>query len=147
MRNTNVPRALGIPNPAAYQVLCKYISEIWPELQNYFEKQTKDQSHIISRIHIRKMKKTNSLFSMNYKNWQTDGTPEPDLLLGAKYLVHADISNYFSSIYTHAISWALVGKDTAKEEKNNSEKWYNKLDFYTRKIKSGETHGLKDSYF
>ncbi len=142
MRNTNVPRALGIPNPATYQLLCKYISEIWPELQSFFEEQTKDQNHIISRIHIRQMLNTDSLFSMNYKNWRIDGTPEPDLLLGAKYLVHADISNCFPSIYTHALSWALVGKDFAKQTRNASNAWYNKLDLYVRNIKAGETHGL-----
>ena len=111
MRNINTPRPLGIPNPAAYQCLCKYISEIWPQFQQYFEEETKAQEHIISRTHIRKMKESDSLFSMNYKNWKDDGTPEPDLLLGAKYLIHADVSNCFPSIYTHALSWALVGKE------------------------------------
>src|SRR5699024_11042697 len=115
MRNINTPRPLGIPNPAAYQRLCKYISEIWPQLQQYFEEETKNQEHIISRTHIRKMKDSDSLFSMNYSNWKDDGTPEPDLLLGARYLVHADVSNCFPSIYTHALSWALVGKDVAKQ--------------------------------
>lgn len=83
MRNINTPRPLGIPNPVAYQCLCKYISEIWPQLQQYFEAETKAQEYIISRTHIRKMKGSDSLFSMNYKNWKDDGTPEPDLLLGA----------------------------------------------------------------
>lgn len=142
IRNINTPRPLGIPNPVAYQHLCKYISEIWPQLQQYFEKKTKGQNHLISRTHIRKMKDSDSLFSMNYKNWKVDGTPEPDLLLGARYLVHADVSNCFPSIYTHALSWALVGKDVAKQNQADNSQWYNKLDFYTRNVKFGETHGL-----
>lgn len=142
IRNINTPRPLGIPNPAAYQQLCKYISEIWPQLQQYFEEETKGQNHLISRTHIRKMKDSDSLFSMNYKNWKVDGTPEPDLLLGARYLVHADVSNCFPSIYTHALSWALVGKDVAKQNQADNSHWYNKLDFYTRNVKFGETHGL-----
>ncbi len=141
MRNVNTPRPLGIPNPATYQLLCKYVSDIWPQLQEYFENETKGQEHIISRTHIRKMRDSKGLFSMNYKDWKADGTPEPDLLLGARYLVHADISNCFPSIYTHALSWALVGKDLAKQNQNKAQ-WYNKLDFYTRNIKNGETHGL-----
>lgn len=141
-RNINTPRPLGIPNPAAYQQLCKCISDVWPNLQQHFEAQTKDQLHIISRTHIRKRKNSESLFSMNYKDWKADGTPEPDLLLGARYLVHADISNCFPSIYTHALSWALVGKDIAKQTQNDKTQWYNKLDFYTRNVKFGETHGL-----
>lgn len=142
MRSINTPRIFGIPNPAAYQRLCKYISEIWLQLKQYFEEETKNQEHIISRIHIRKIKDSDSLFSMNYKNWRIDGTPEPDLLLGKKYLVHADVSNCFPSIYTHALSWALVGKDLAKQNQIDSSHWYNQLDFYTRNVKNGETHGL-----
>ena len=142
MRNISTPRPLGIPNPASYQQLCKFISVNWPRFQQHFERETKGQEHIVSRTHIRKMKSSDSLFAMNYKNWKTDGTPEPDLLLGTKYLVRADISNCFPSIYTHALSWALVGKDVAKQNQKDRTQWYNKLDFYTRNIKNGETHGL-----
>ena len=142
MRNINTPRPFGIPNPISYHRLCKYISEIWHLLQEYFENETKGQNHKISRIHIRKMRDTPAIFFMNYKNWKVDGTPEPDLLLGAKYLVHADISNCFPSIYTHALSWALVGKDEAKRNQTTHHQWYTQLDKYTRNIKHGETHGL-----
>lgn len=41
MRNTNVPRALGVPNPATYQLLCKYLSEVWPELQSFLKNKQK----------------------------------------------------------------------------------------------------------
>lgn len=52
---------------------------------------------------------------MSYSNWKTDGTPEPDLLIGKRYVVKADISTCFPSIYTHSIPWALAGKATAKK--------------------------------
>lgn len=77
---------------------------------------------------------------MNYKDWRKDGSPEPDLLLGARYLVYADISNCFPSMYTHALPWALVGKDEAKRQRNSG--WFNKLDKTTRNLKNGETHGF-----
>ncbi len=142
IRNINIPRQFGIPNPMAYHYLCKYISDVWPSLQQYFKEQTEGQEYIISRIHIRRMKETPALFVMNYKNWRTDGTPEPDLLLGNKYLVNADISNCFQSMYSHALSWALASKDEAKQKKREDDQWYNKLDFYTRNIRNGETHGF-----
>ncbi len=56
---------------------------------------------------------------MNYSNWKTDGTPEPDLLIGKRYLVKADISTCFPSIYTHSIPWALIGKDDAKARRGS----------------------------
>jgi len=142
IRNINMPRPLGVPNPVAYHHLCECIATNWDKLQEHFQKVTVSHSHKISRIHIRKMKDKYHLFEMNYSNWKTDGTPEPDLLIGAKYLVKADISNCFPSIYSHALSWALVGKDVAKQNQRNHREWYNVLDFHTRNIHDGETHGL-----
>ena len=142
MRNVNVPRILGIPNPASYQRLCKSVSDYWMRLQSHFQDTTANNLYKISRIHIRKMKNKPYLFEMNYNNWWIDGTPDPDLLIGSKYLIKADISNCFPSIYSHAISWALVGKDTAKQNQSDHTQWYNILDFNTRNIHDGETHGL-----
>ena len=50
----------------------------------------------------------------NYKNWDDDGFPENDLLIRSNYIAKADISNCYPSIYSHSISWALVGKIEAK---------------------------------
>jgi len=141
MRNINVPRPLGIPNPVAYHNLCEVISGNWSKLQSYFRSQTENQSYKISRIHIRKRLGSSKLFEMNYNNWKIDGSPEPSLLIGMRYMVGADISNCFPSIYSHSLSWALVGKDVAKNNRNHGE-WYNELDRYTRNLKCGETHGL-----
>ena len=144
MRNINVPRPLGIPNPMAYQKLCRCLADNWDKLQTHFSNQTSNQNYKISRIHIRKLGKSNALFSMSYSNWKTDGTPEPDLLIGNRYIVRADISTCFPSIYTHAIPWALVGKTYAKEHsrKSDQSEWYNQIDHLTQNCKNGETHGL-----
>lgn len=144
MRNTNIPRQLGIPNPMAYYNLCKCISDHWSPIQAFFRRMTQKQGHIVSRIHLRKMVETKALFKMNYKNWKVDGTPEPDLLIGNRYIVHADISTCFPSIYTHSIPWALVGKDFAKQHAKKiwANEWYNQIDHYAQNCKNGETHGL-----
>lgn len=144
MRNTNVPRQLGIPNPIAYQKLCKCLSDNWRHIQAHIREKTKEQKHIVSRIHLRKMEGTKTLFKMNYGNWRMDGTPEPDLLIGSRYIVHADISTCFPSIYTHAIPWALIGKDIAKKHagKKWGNEWYNQIDHFEQNCKNGETHGV-----
>ena len=144
MRNTNVPRQLGIPDPRAYQLLCKCISDNWGNLQAYLRQKSQGQKHIISRIHLRKIAGTKALFKMNYGNWKYDGTPEPDLLIGSRYIVRADISTCFPSIYTHSIPWALMGKAFAKEHAGRkwASEWYNQIDHYTQNCKNGETHGV-----
>ena len=144
IRNTNVPRQLGIPNPMAYQKLCRCLSDNWDTLKQHFVQQTLNQDYKISRIHIRKCGNSDAIFSMNYSNWKIDGTPEPELLIGKRYIVKADISTCFPSIYTHSIPWALVGKAFAKEHsgKKYCKEWYNQIDRYAQNCKNGETHGL-----
>lgn len=142
MRNINIPRPIGIPTPMGYERLCSCLKEHWEKLQEHFQKTTAKQKHIISRIHIRKMRDTDALFQMNYKNWRTDGTPEPDIALGKRFMVAADISKCFPSIYTHALSWALVGKEIAKQNAKKQNEWYNQIDHWAQQSKNGETHGV-----
>lgn len=142
MRNNFIPRVLGIPPPMAHEILCKCISENWETIKRKFKENTEKEKYKVSRIHIRKMHDKNQLFEMNYNNYKIDGTPEIEILIGKRFLVKTDISTCFPSIYTHALVWALVGKETAKQNMKDSSKWYNKLDKCTSNESYGETHGL-----
>lgn len=142
IRNINIPRDIGIPNPMGYELLCKCLADNWSKIIDYFKEKTEEQQKIVSRIHIRKMRDTDALFEMNYKNWRIDGTPEPDIYIGKRYMVHADISKCYQSIYTHAIPWALVGREESKKNVHNEKEWYNELDHYVQNLKNGETHGI-----
>ena len=147
MRNVNIPRAFGIPTPMKYQRLCLALKDNWSELKQHFHQQTDNQEYRVSRVHLRKLYGKKELFEMNYKNWRTDGNPETGLLFlkpqgASKYLVKADISTCFPSIYSHSLPWALVGKDVAKANCHNDSLWYNKIDAACYTLKNGETHGL-----
>ena len=145
MRNIRIPRLMGIPNPFKYQKLCVELRDDWDKIRNHFHEQTDNQSYRISRIHVRKEYGEKRIFQMNYKNWRVDGNPESDLLINDKgtsrFLVQADVSMCFPSIYTHSIPWALVGKDLAKQ-KINYNTWYNRIDQACSDMRNGETHGL-----
>lgn len=146
MRNINIPRAFGIPTPMKYQLLCSTICQYWGEIKAHFHAQTDLQGYRVSRIHLRKLYDRKEIFEMNYKNWRIDGNPETGLLLNddkaSKFIVRADISTCFPSIYSHSIPWALVGKDVAKSNCNDDSQWYNKIDSACYTLKNGETHGL-----
>jgi len=166
IRNINIPRILSIPHPIAYKNKCQTITDNWEELQSYFQEKTKNNLHKVSRIHIRKIDNSskvfqtcyqdiddidlddypelivNHIFEMGHKNFCTDDYPEPKLLIGKRYIVKADISNCFPSIYTHSISWALVGKKDSKIHKTDTTKWYNQIDEKCRNLKDAETHGI-----
>lgn len=114
------------------------------KIAKHFSFYTHDQTYKVSRIHLRLKKDKKSLFEMNYKNHVLDGFPEDDLVIRSRYIVNCDISNCFPSIYSHSLSWALVGKTEAKKYAGPAHKklWYNQLDQYSRNIKNGETNGL-----
>lgn len=142
MRNINTPRAIGIPTPMGHERLCNCLKENWGEIQEHFRNTTANQKHIVSRIHIRKMRDTEALFQMNYKNWRVDGAPIPDIALGKRFMVSADISQCFPSIYTHVLPWALVGKTFAKQNSSKGDEWFNQIDHWAQRSKNGETHGI-----
>lgn len=152
MRNVNIPRTIGIPTPMKYQRLCVVLRDNWKEIRQHFHAQTEGDAYRVSRIHLRKIHGKKELFEMNYKDWRTDGNPETDLLFQrkrqdeseymSKYLVKADISTCFPSIYSHSVPWALVGKEEAKETCTDDTCWYNKIDSACSTLKNGETHGL-----
>ena len=133
------------PNPFKYQRLCVELKNDWDKIRNHFHLLTDGQSFRISRIHIRKEYNDKHIFKMNYKNWRVDGNPESDLLMHEKgpsrFIVRADISTCFPSIYTHSIPWALVGKEKAKQTVHD-DTWYNRIDQACSDMRNGETHGL-----
>lgn len=145
MRNIGIPRLMGIPNPFKYQRLCYEIKENWDKICKHFRVQTYGQEYRVSRIHVRKEYNEKRIFEMNYKNWRTDGNPETDLLINDKgtsrFVVKADISTCFPSIYTHSIPWALEGKENAKHT-IHKDTWYNRIDQACSDMRNGETHGL-----
>jgi hypothetical protein len=143
MRNISISRVLSIPYPTTYVNQCKSISDNWDNLKSHFYKKTEKDTFKKSQIHIRNMHKKKELFEMNYKDFDSKyGLLESEISIGAKYVVKADISNCFPSIYTHSISWALVGIEEAKKNRKCRLKWYNQLDSYTRALKDNETHGI-----
>lgn len=145
MRNISIPRLMGIPNPFKYQIACSELRDNWYKLRDHFHAQTDGQSYRVSRIHVRKEYDKKRIFEMNYKNWRVDGNPELDLLMHdnktSRFIVQADISTCFPSIYTHSIPWALVGKEKAKQSVHE-DTWYNRIDQVCSDMRNGETHGL-----
>lgn len=62
--------------------------------------------------------------------------------IGVRYVLQADVAEFYSSIYTHTIPWALYGKDKAKSSRNDILLPGNMLDSLSRNIQSGQTIGI-----
>ena len=134
-------RAMGIPHPLSYAQLCLTLESDWEKIKNKLKDNCINQKYKVSRIHFRKQAASGRLFKMNYHVWPFDGDPTPLIQIGATYRVSTDISMCFPSIYSHAVPWALVGKEMAKV-KRTSQFWFNRIDRDIRNCTDGETHGI-----
>ncbi len=64
------------------------------------------------------------------------------LSLEYDYILHTDISNCYSEIYTHAIPWALHTKPESKDQKFNEKLLGNKIDKIIQAMSYGQTNGI-----
>lgn len=61
-----------------------------------------------------------------------------------EYMARTDITNYYGSIYTHTISWALHGRATAKQNRGNTSSPLlgDSIDSLLQDMHYGQTNGI-----
>ncbi len=141
-RNNNSPRVLGIPHPIPYAELCLTLHTHWDKIvkkvgsvSNY-----NDVSLLRPQVHVG----TDRLVSFKSYNQQDDELDKIEKSFGKQVMVYADIANFYPSVYSHTLPWALVGKKTAKKYVGHKRKkrWFNQIDFKTRNTKNNESNGV-----
>ncbi|CAB3795124.1 antiviral reverse transcriptase Drt4 [Pararobbsia alpina] len=139
LRDSNIPRHLGIPHPQAYAAQALAISKHWETIAIHCNK----PDPAFSRIYVRHVG-DGKIFEMNYKGDERFQFEEDELrwMSGAQFVVAADIATCFPSIYTHSIPWALHGKETAKGSDGLIDFAGNLLDRCTQNTRDRQTNGL-----
>lgn len=141
-RNNNSPRYFGIIHPEAFARLAFYLKANWSKLEQ-FVLYPYEEYQEVSMIRA-KARREARLFSLsNYDKPKDELAIRLKIQMGNKFVVKADISNCFPSIYTHSVPWALIGKDESKKPENQDPKqWFNQLDSFARLAQDKETLGL-----
>jgi hypothetical protein len=110
-RSGTLRRTLGIPNPVNFYRLARFIREHWKELCAHTAKSnisltTPSEGSIeraIDRRHtLQELPKHRAMLRSH-----------------SRYVLKADISRFYDTIYTHSIPWALHGKFNAKADKTH----------------------------
>lgn len=67
-----------------------------------------------------------------------------ELALKYEYVLHTDITDCYSSIYTHSVPWAIHTKEFAKQPSNKNNKKFigNSIDKHLRNMSYGQTNGI-----
>jgi hypothetical protein len=139
LRDSNIPRHMGVPHPEAYAVQALAIAKHWQAIATHCNK----PKPVFSRIHVRHVG-DGRIFEMNYKGDERFRLEENEQrwMSGAQYVVEADIATCFPSIYTHSIPWVLDGKAAAKKSSSLTKLPGNLLDKCTQNTRDRQTNGL-----
>lgn len=127
-------RSQGLAHPVAYVEMVDHIYENWGDFRKLL---ASDES----RIRIRKPGRDKRLIDMNYDSAPRQQRRNTNTSIGKRYLVTADISKCYPSIYSHAIDWAIRTRQTARANQNQPSLG-GKTDRLNMAMHGGETHGL-----
>lgn len=127
-------RRLGLPHPVPYAKLVLHIKTHWVDLIPHLTSEE-------SRIKPIPPGEDGRVIAMDYGSIHEKTISETRAAQGRRYAVDADISNFFPSLYTHSIDWALRGIDIAKGDQGGTS-WESKVDKYVQACHYGETTGV-----
>lgn len=119
-------RPFQILNPAIYICLVNRITEDkkWTLIQNRFEEFRKNKSikcYSIPLVHDEDYSTFKTDTSKSIQNWWEKIEQQSiELALEYNYVLITDITDCYSSIYTHSISWSLHGKEEARRHRNDN---------------------------
>jgi hypothetical protein len=152
-------RNLAIPNPLHQIILCNTLSDNWATLREGIESSPLYKPLLFCRDGINQSLSETDLYT------GMESFPIPDLSIqravsanykdlldwrvirssGYSYCLHADISRFYSTIYTHSIPWAIHGKDISKKNINKEDGECgigNTIDRCVRNTQDRQTKGI-----
>lgn len=139
-------RPLELLNPVIYVSLVNYITQddVWKLIKNKF-KEFQNNKNILSKgIPVLKSYRKNQQASQVTSWWGEVEQLSIEQALEYSYLYTTDITDCYGAIYTHAISWALHTKETAKKAtKDKSIKLEGDyIDLLVRLMTNNQTNGI-----
>lgn len=134
-------RIISVPHIETFIILANEIQTNNPKIEKMFLENHHSYSNDIKPYEIEGYEVRSNF----YKNY----LERTSYSLGFKYLLKVDLSKCYENIYTHSITWAMLGKENAKIEfkkleKDRSEEYkkYDKFDNRIRAINNNETKGI-----
>lgn len=113
----------------------------WETLKQRFD-EFKDPRIEVTSLPIQKGEKDKTQTGASIsKWWEKTEQRTIELSLEYRYMFVTDISNCYSSIYTHSIAWAIEGKDIAKQNRKEPTLG-NTIDKYIQGMQYGQTNGI-----
>lgn len=132
-------RRLSIPHPFAQRSLARICAANWTELERHTQLSAISLTRPVPSSMDRSLEFCTPYGRRGFENLRRLGR--------ARYTVVTDISDYYGSVYTHSIEWALDSKAAAKANLRSGSTRKNpslgaKLDAAVRNCQEGQTKGI-----
>ena len=108
-------RQLAVPNPVPFIELAQSLAANWADV----EKQCKKSSISLSKLDIASTDRA----VVAKDPFSERPFHQASVRASSRYLLKADVTNFYPSVYTHCISWALHTKATAKRTDALKDSW------------------------
>jgi hypothetical protein len=128
-------RLLHIPHPTHFYSLCTALDDGWAKVEARLR-----QSYLA--ISVPKPDPNSLRAFIPTEPGSSRPTRRVRDRAGGDFLVIADVANFYGTIYTHSIPWALHTKNVAKKNRRDSSLLGNVIDGYVRNGQDGQTVGL-----
>lgn len=137
-------RPLQILHPVAYVDLVNEITKKnnWDVVKNKFEEFQTDKRIECISIPIESISSKSDTAETILNWWENLEQAQIRYALEYDYCIHSDITDCYSSIYTHTIPWAVHSKEWAKTHTKPSQGVGNSIDAKIRYLQHGQTNGI-----
>jgi len=141
-----IQRDFALVDPRHYHDMVTYMIEDWPFILGHlFHDDQKIYAYSFPIPLTRKEPGTISSLRAGRMIYEFLEMAEGDLVAEAhkyKFLLRTDIRNFYASIYTHSIPWALQGKANARQDRFNIDSLGKKLDVLAQYSNDQCTNGI-----
>ncbi len=128
-------RRLSIPNPISYYRLACEMESAWTDIEQQLDRTSLSLSRPIAGSDDDRALVPLLDFGSLPEN-------RPTKRDAGRVLLKTDIANFYPSIYTHCISWALHGQAFAKANRRNEGLLGNRIDKLVQDSQYGQTKGI-----
>jgi hypothetical protein len=136
-RSGGLRRNLSIPNPKHFYLLADHIVTNWANIKAKTDRSPYSMTKPVEIGTDRAITPEHGLSERVNK--------QAELRSSNRFIIRADVSRFFPSIYTHSIPWALMGKSIAKSAHTTNtlvNTWQDMCDKYSQKINNNQTIGI-----
>jgi hypothetical protein len=138
IRYGSLRRRISIPHPYFYAKLCEEMGQGWPDIQVAFSRSSISQS-MPTIAPVRSQDRRPIHPAVDFAELPAIRARHRST---GRYVLLADVSMFYQSIYTHSIPWSLHTKTAAKQHKGDKKLLGNRLDKLVRSSQDDQTVGI-----